>query len=153
MGIQRIGIIDKAGNAVYHNGTTSYHADREYFRRAMAGEANVSSTIISKLDNSLIFVFVAPVRYYATGENTGIVTAVMNGTKFSQILGHIKFAQTGYAFAIDNSGKIIANKEIDYVLKQENLLEKSKTDPELAVVAEEVRKHAEESRCSAACKT
>ncbi len=135
LGIQRMGLIDKAGNAVYHNGTTANQADRDYFRRAMAGEANVSSSIISKLDNSVIFVFAAPVRHYATGEITSVVTAVMDGTKFSQILGQVKFAQTGYAFAVDSSGKIIAHKEIDYVLKQENLLEKAKTDPELAQLA------------------
>ncbi|MGI9953442.1 methyl-accepting chemotaxis protein [Moorellaceae bacterium AZ2] len=140
LGFKRLAVLDRDGNAVYQDGSTANLADREYFRKAMEGITNVSSSIVSKVDQTVIFGYAAPIRHYATGEIIGVLAGIVDGAKFSDLVGSVTYGRTGYAFAVDGTGKIIAHKDTQKALSQENIIEEAQSDPALAPLAEVVAK-------------
>ncbi|MGI9953336.1 methyl-accepting chemotaxis protein [Moorellaceae bacterium AZ2] len=142
LGFKQFGIADKDGNAFFSDGSRANVADRDYFKAALGGKTTVSSTIVSKLDNSVVFVIAAPIRHYATNEITGVLIGIVDGAKFSELVGAITYGRTGYAFAVDGTGKIIAHKEVERVLSQENFIEQAKSNPSLASLAAVISKMA-----------
>ncbi|MBE3580982.1 MAG: methyl-accepting chemotaxis protein [Thermoanaerobacteraceae bacterium] len=140
LGFKRLAVLDRNGNAVYQDGSTANLADREYFRKALDGNTNVSSSMVSKVDQTVIFGYGTPIRHYATGEIVGVLAGIVDGAKFSELVGSITYGRTGYAFAVDGTGKIIAHKDTQKALSQENILEEAQSDPALASLAEVVAK-------------
>lgn len=135
LGFKRMGLIDKSGKAFYPDGRTADLADRDYFKQALAGKTYISSTLVSKVDNSVMFGVAAPVRHYASGEITGVVFGIVDGAHFAKTVGSLSYEQTGYAFAVDSTGKTIGHKDQELVLKQVNFIEEAKTNQELAGLA------------------
>lgn len=142
LGFKRFAIIDLNGNAIYQNGNTANLADREYFRKALEGKTHVSSTLVSKVDQTVIFGYATPIRHYATGEIVGVLAGIVDGAKFSELVSSINYGRTGYAFAVDTTGKTIAHKETERVLSEENIIEQAKSEPALAPLAEIVSRMA-----------
>lgn len=135
LGFKRMGLIDKSGKAFYPDGRTADLGDRDYFKEALTGKTYISSTLVSKVDNSVMFAVAAPVRHYATGEITGVVFGIIDSARFAKEIGSLSYAQTGYAFAVDSTGKMIGHKDQELVLKQVNFIEEAKKNPELAELA------------------
>ncbi len=135
LGFKRFGIVDKAGIAVYPDGSTANLADRDYFKAALEGKTFVYSTIVSKVDNSVVFVYAAPIHHYATNEITGVLIGIVDAAKFSELVEAITYGRTGYAFAVDGTGKTIAHKEAEKVTGQENIIELAKSNQALAPLA------------------
>ncbi|MGB9804642.1 methyl-accepting chemotaxis protein, partial [Desulfofundulus sp.] len=142
LGFKQFGIADREGNAIFSNGSRVNIADRDYFRAALAGKTVVSSTITSRIDNTVVIAYATPVRHYATNEITGVLVGVVDGARFSDLVGSITYARTGYAFAVDGTGKIIAHKDFEKVRAQENILEQAKSDQSLGTLAAAVSKMA-----------
>jgi len=140
LGFKQFGIADKQGNAVLSNGSTANIADRDYFKEAISGKTVVSSSIVSKVDNSLVFVYATPIRHYSTNEIIGVLFGVVDGTKFSDLVKSVTYAKTGYAFAVDNKGKTIAHKEVERVMNQENIIDLANQDKSLAPLADIISK-------------
>lgn len=135
LGFKQLGIADMEGNAFFSDGSKARVADRDYFKAALEGKTAVSSTLVSRLDNAVVFVFSAPVRHYATGEVNGAVIGVMDGSRMSTLVSSINYGRTGYGFAVDNTGKVIAHKEFTRVAAQENFIEQARTDSSLKELA------------------
>ena len=135
LGFLYFGLADRQGDAVFTNGKQVNVADREYFKLAMQGRPNVSSTIVSPVDGSIVFAFVSPVRHYQTNEITGAVIGVVDGVALSHICSKITFARTGYAFVVDGEGKLVAHKDLEKVKNQLNIIEAAKDQPELSELA------------------
>ncbi|NPV43866.1 MAG: methyl-accepting chemotaxis protein [Firmicutes bacterium] len=141
-GFKQLGIADMQGNAIFSDGSRANDADRDYFKKALEGKTSVSSTIVSRLDNSIVFVYATPVRHYDTDEITGVLIGVIDATRFSELVSSINYGRTGYGFAVDSNGKIIAHKDIEMVMNQENFIEQAKSDPSLAALADIIFKMA-----------
>jgi methyl-accepting chemotaxis protein len=135
LGFKEFTLVDREGNGHICNGGTVQVADRDYFKTAISGKSCVSSTIISKADGSVIFAYNAPVRHYQTNEIIGILSGIVDGAKFSELVGSVTYAQTGYAFAVDGAGKMIAHRDVESVTSQANYLEQAKSDPSLDSLA------------------
>ncbi|MGB9792864.1 MAG: methyl-accepting chemotaxis protein [Thermacetogeniaceae bacterium] len=143
LGFKDFGIADLNGKAVFVNGRTADISDREYFfKKAVQGKPAVSSTIVSRDDNSVVFAYAAPVRHYATGEITGVLFGLVDAASFSKLVSNITYGRTGYAFAVDGEGKTIAHKDTEKVLSQENIPVMAATNRELASLAAVVSKMA-----------
>ncbi len=140
LGFLQIGIADKDGNAIFNDGSSAQISDREYFSEAIRGESFISSTMASRLDNSTVFVYTAPIYHYATGEIDGLVVGVVDSTQFSELVGNIEYGQSGYAFAVDNDGKTIAHRDIEKVTGQEKIIELAASNKELAPLADVITK-------------
>ncbi|MGB9662306.1 MAG: methyl-accepting chemotaxis protein [Moorellaceae bacterium] len=135
LGFKQFGIADKAGNTILSDGSRANVADRDYFKAALEGKTYYSSTIVSKVDNSVVFVIATPIRHYATNEITGVLFGVVDGAKFSELVKAITYARTGYALAVDSTGKTIAHKDTERVTGQENIIEQAKSNPALTPLA------------------
>lgn len=141
LGFLEFGLTDREGNVAFVSSTSSEVSranvsDREYFKAAMAGKTAVSSALISKVNNLVVFAIATPIRHYATGEITGVLIGGLEGSKFSELMGNITYGRTGYAFTVDSTGKTVAHKDPERVKAQENILEQAKSEPSLASMAE-----------------
>ncbi|MGB9886635.1 MAG: methyl-accepting chemotaxis protein [Moorellales bacterium] len=145
LGFLEFGLADKEGNVTFVSSDnpepkSANVADREYFRAALRGETAVSSSLISKVHNVVVFAVAAPVRDPASNEVKGVLVGGIEGSRFTGIISNVTYGQSGYALVVDGTGKLVAHKEAERVMAQENLLEQAKADPSLAAWAEVVER-------------
>ncbi|MGB9813430.1 MAG: methyl-accepting chemotaxis protein [Thermovenabulum sp.] len=141
-GFKRLAIVDRNGNAVYQDGSTANLADRDYFKKALEGKTNISTALISKVDQTVIFGIATPIRHYASNEIIGVLAGIIDGEQLSQLVSSINYGRTGYGFAVDSTGKMIAHKEFERVKNQENIIEEAKSDSSLSALASIISKMA-----------
>jgi methyl-accepting chemotaxis protein len=96
-------------------------AERPYFKEAKAGKANVGAVGISKASGQPFTAAAVPV-YAEDGSLTGVLAGVIKITYLIDKLGKTKMGKTGYAYAIDRRGIMIAHPNKDFILSL-NLLE------------------------------
>lgn len=130
----KIGIADLKGDIISTDGTNTNIADRDYFKKALAGELNVSDPLVSKLNNSILVKYAAPIK--KDGKVIGVLTATRDGNEISSITDDITFGNTGKSFMINNLGVSVAHYNKDLVLKMDNVLENVKEDSTLKSFAE-----------------
>jgi len=123
------GIIHSTGGA-----ETSV-ADREYYKKAIQGSANLSDPVISKLDGSLITVVAAPLKD-GSGRVVGMVMGTIPYADFNNMISSVKMGETGYALMLNKAGARVAHPDVELVKKQDNDFVNIETDPELAGLVE-----------------
>lgn len=134
-GFFQTGIIDRQGNARLHDGDTSNVANRDYFIKAMTGQANISDVLIHQVRKVPIQVVASPVRD-ASDNIVGVVMAVLDATWLSQTTDTIGYGSKGYSYIIDKSGALIAHSNREYVLTQKNFITEAKTNSEFERIAQ-----------------
>lgn len=102
----RLGIIKKHGNTVTTDDVEMNLLDRAYYKKALAGESNVSDRLTDKVDGGLINVLAVPI--YVSGEIKGVVIATIDNKKFSNLLNVDMFSGEGFAYVIKKDGKPVA---------------------------------------------
>jgi len=103
--------------------------DRDYFKKAIAGNRTISEPIISKDDGSMIIIYAVPIKH--EGEIVGVLGAVRDGTYLSTITNDITYGKSGQAFIIDEKGTTIAHRNKELVMNMDNDFENVKQDPKL----------------------
>jgi len=92
------------------------YADREYFKKAMAGEANVSEPLLSRATNKPVCIVAAPVR--SGDQIVGVVYARLDLGQFSQnVVAPVKVGQSGYAYMASKSGVVFSHPDKEKILK------------------------------------
>ncbi|MEA4987163.1 MAG: methyl-accepting chemotaxis protein [Anaerovorax sp.] len=127
---------DKSGNSTVFNSKreTTNIANRDYFQSAIKGQLAASDLIISSATGELVIIFAAPVS--RNGETIGILYGRKDGTFLNDIASEAKYKETGYCYMINNDGVTIAEKDIELVLRQENVIEDAKNDSSLQALAD-----------------
>ncbi|NPV30095.1 MAG: methyl-accepting chemotaxis protein [Firmicutes bacterium] len=143
LGFKQLGIVDREGNVVFSDGSKSRISEQSCFQAALKGRTAVSSTIVSREDNSVVFAFVSPVRDYTTGEIRGALLGIVDAASFSELVTGITYGRTGYAFAVDSTGKTLAHKDTTKVLTEESMLKLAGSDPAMASVRSAISRMAE----------
>ncbi|HQD27737.1 methyl-accepting chemotaxis protein [Acetivibrio saccincola] len=125
--VERLGYLDLAvvmpdGTAHYVLGKeTAQVGDREYVKKAFQGEANISNPIISRITNSVVVMFAAPI------EVDGKVEAVLIGRKDGAILNDITdemgLGDMGFAFVLGPDGTFYSHPDREFVMEQKNIFE------------------------------
>jgi len=133
-GAIKISIVDKNGNCNNPDGTTSVVADREYFKKAVSGQSNVSDPLISKTTGQLVVVYAVPIK--SNDEIIGVLIQTMDGDNLSELTNQVKVGATGSAFMIAKDGTSIANKDKSLVLKKYNIFNEVKKDSKLQGLAD-----------------
>ena len=88
-------------------------SDRDYFKAAMAGNANVGAAVLSKVSNRPITPFAAPIL---SGDKVvGVVALIADISFLNDIVTSQKIGKTGYAFVVDNTGLTIAHPKAENV--------------------------------------
>ncbi len=90
-------------------------SERDYFKTAKEGKSNVGSVVKSKGTGNITLSFGAPV--YSKARNViGVVAVVMNIQSISEKIASAKLGKTGYAYAVDKDGFVIAHPKPDFIL-------------------------------------
>lgn len=96
-------------------------SERPYFIEAKTGKANAGAVGISKASGQPFTAAASPV-YSADGTMVGVLAGVIKISYLTEKLAQTKLGKTGYAYAIDKRGLIIAHPNQEFILKL-NLLE------------------------------
>lgn len=132
-----IGYITPTGAYFNSSGATGSLADRDYFQRAMKGEASVSDPLISRSTGRLVTVVAVPVQ--VDGKVTGVLYGAVDMAGLDKNVLEVKAGQTGYAYVLQKDGLIIIHPDKEKVMKG-NALSDNKFPPPLRAVSEHMVK-------------
>jgi len=90
-------------------------AERDYFKAAKSGQANVGEVVKSKVSGKPVAVFCAPVKSSA-GEFIGAVALLMTTDALNEKIAGTKFGQTGYGWMVDRKGSFVAHPDPKNIL-------------------------------------
>ncbi|MDF2595952.1 MAG: methyl-accepting chemotaxis sensory transducer with Cache sensor [Clostridia bacterium] len=125
----KVGIADLNGDIKFSNATSANVSDREYFKRALAGESVISDPLMSKAENKIVVVYAVPIKQ--DNKVIGVLTATKEGSEISSIVDDITFGNTGKAFMLANTGVKIAHYNNELVMNMDNDFENIKQDSNL----------------------
>lgn len=128
-----IGVVDINGNAKYSGGNSADLSDRDYVKKALAGEPNVSDLILSSVTNEIVLMYATPIEN--DGKVVGALIGRRDGNALSIIADDTGFGDSGYGYMINKNGTIIAHPDREKVLNQFNPIEESKSNNSLASLA------------------
>lgn len=118
-----LAVVDASGVARYSNGTTANLGDRTYVTKALAGNRNVSDLIVSRVNNSLVFMYAVPIR--ENGKVVGVLIARRDGTSLTDVTDNLGFGANGWAFIMNSAGTLYAYPDREMVLEEVNVFEAS----------------------------
>ncbi|MDR2900230.1 MAG: cache domain-containing protein, partial [Treponema sp.] len=114
-----IGLVFPDGTAHYvTDNSTSNLGDRDYVRKAFAGETSVSDIIISRVTGEQVVMFAAPVHETENFSSPviGTLIARKDAKALSDLVASIKVNhKSGYAFLLNRSGTFSAHPDINMV--------------------------------------
>lgn len=125
-------VCDLKGVAKLPTGGTTDISSRDYFKKAVKGEANMSNpmkSVVKGEENKLVLVVAVPI--IRNGQTTGVLVGQLNGDYLTSFANESKFGSTGYAYIIDNTGTIISHVNTEYVSNMYNPVEEAKKDNKL----------------------
>ncbi|MCR4430318.1 MAG: cache domain-containing protein [Tepidanaerobacteraceae bacterium] len=129
-----LAIVDTNGNLRGTDGGNVNISDREYFKKALAGESAVSDPIVSKANNKVVICYAVPIKDGSAVK--GVLVASRDGNELSSLSNDIRFGKSGYAFMINDKGTTVAHKDKNLVMNMDNDFENVKKDPELKSLVE-----------------
>lgn len=136
--IKRTNFIDLAvvqldGTAHYPNGTISKLGDRDYIKKALKGEMNVSDLLLSRVTNKLVFMYATPIE--RDGKVVGALIGSRDGNALSEVTDDTGFGKDGYGYMINSNGTVVGHPDRDKVLNQFNPIEEVKSNESLRSLA------------------
>lgn len=134
----RLAFVDAKGMAYYADGTEKDLSERAYVQKALAGTSNVSDTIVSLVDGSVIFAFATPV--YSDGKVIGAVIAIRPSEFVSDAIKDINVDGTSYAYIASATGVVQAHPNMELVKGQYNFIEEAAKESKLEPLAGLVKK-------------
>lgn len=91
-------------------------AERDYFKAAKAGQANIGNVALSKVTSTPFMPIAAPL-HSKTGEFIGAIVITANIDFLCERITSLKLGQTGYALMVNKAGFPIAHPDKEVVLK------------------------------------
>lgn len=116
---------EQAKVSPYHTFTAtelSSQANSPGFRHAMRGERYLSSVSFSNFSGQPIVSLSLPVSDLRQ-ETVGVLTARVNFHRMWNIVTGLEVGDSGYAYVVDEEGRLIAYRDISPVLRREDLSE------------------------------
>lgn len=103
---KRMGIILPSGEAILTDGMVADFSDRDYFKKAMQGETNISGRLVDKVDGKSINVYGTPI--YDNRNNVSAVLFATHDTEiFKELLEVSTFDGEGYSYIVEKDGGLI----------------------------------------------
>ena len=143
--VPRIGALDMAmatpagiSNYVIDN-TSIEIGDRNYFKRAMAGEKNIE-VVFSRLSSTIVVLFAVPI--FQSDEPGAPVVGVLiarksGGQTLSGLVSDMEISmESGHYFLVDNDGTFIAHQNTELVTNQFNPVTEAENNPALKSFAD-----------------
>ncbi|MDF2879393.1 MAG: methyl-accepting chemotaxis sensory transducer [Clostridia bacterium] len=128
-----LGIVYPDGTAYYNDGKTASLGDREYIKKALAGETNTSDVIISSVTNELVLMYAAPIK--KDGKVVGVLIGRRDGNALSEISDSTGYGEEGYGYIINMNGTVVGHPDREKVLSQFNPINEVQNDARLEPLA------------------
>ncbi len=124
-------------NGVPFDNNTLDLSEREYFKRATAGETYISSPFakVRDGDSSVCVMASTPVN---NGTNFGVITIEISLDDFNEIISGVEIGDSGYGFIMDNQGTFIAHENAELASTFTNYITLAETDSAYEGLAEDV---------------
>ena len=132
--IDFIGVCDLHGRRYDSSGRYTEIRDRDWFQAAIKGINFIAEPRISRETNRLQIIVAVPIKDDSNAI-IGVLSVAIPGSLLSHDINDITVGETGNCYIISSSGAIVANKDIDLVKNQVNVIEQAKTDETLASIA------------------
>jgi len=115
---------------------TDYN-DREYFKRALAGETYFSEPLVSKTDGKISLMAAAPIWKDGVSGSTivGVLMVVLPTDTLDDIMKDVNISKNSGAFIINKEGDTVAHNNGEMVQSQNNNIENAKTDSSYKKIA------------------
>jgi methyl-accepting chemotaxis protein len=91
-------------------------SDRDYFVKAMQGQASMDSVVMNKKTNEPVCSIAYPIRD-ESGQVIGMISGLMKVSFLAAKINEIKLGKTGYAYVINKDGTVIAYPDQTQVLQ------------------------------------
>jgi methyl-accepting chemotaxis protein len=133
-------VVDMNGIATHTTGDVVDIHDRDYFKKAIAGESVVTDPIISKTDGSIVVVFAVPIKEGNTV--TGVLVARRDGNELSNYTNEMQY-NGREVFMINSEGTTVANNDQKRVQEMFNIFEEYEKNPKIVGIFNLQKKMAE----------
>ena len=94
------------------------YSDRQYYKGVAQGKALAWQTLIGKTSKKPALVLAVPIK--RNGQTVGVLASAMTTDAISRQVANWRKGETGYAFLIDETGKVVAHQVRKYVTAQVN---------------------------------
>lgn len=141
-GFLDLAVVSPDGAARYSNGDTAELGDRDYIKKALDGETNVSDLIVSKVTDTVVLMYATPIK--RDGKVVGALIGRRDGNTLTNIVNNIAYGKKGYSFMMNTSGVIVAHPEKEKVMTQFNPFEEVKKDKSLSSLVDLFQKAIDE---------
>jgi methyl-accepting chemotaxis protein len=95
------------------------YSDRQYYKDIIRGKKLSWQTLIGKTSKKPALVLSVPI--YQQNNLVGVMAAAMTIDEISKFVANWKKGDTGFAFLIDDKGKVVAHQRKQFVVTQKNL--------------------------------
>lgn len=127
LGFLDIGVVTPDGMAQYVlTGESADLSDRTYIKKALAGSANVSDVIISKVTKTAVIMYAVPI--YNNDTVVGALIARRDGDSLNEITDELGVGERGYAFILGYNGTIFSHPNRDLINNQVNVFDEIEAD-------------------------
>lgn len=110
--IDGIFVMSDKGMQIYHTGGKDKLEDRsnrEYFKKGMQGESGFTEVMFSKTTGAPIVIYSTPVK---KGDKIiGLINMNVSLNILSDFVSNQKYGETGHAYIVDDTGKVIAHQD------------------------------------------
>ncbi|CUH92804.1 methyl-accepting chemotaxis protein [Herbinix luporum] len=135
-----LGVLQMDGTVQYIDGRTTELSEDDPGRKALNGDRNAIKFSINE-DVKLILMQAVPI--YSDGSVVGALVGLSDGLSLTETVMDIGYGEDGYGYILDGEGTIIAHPNTEYVFRQFNPIEVSKSDSSyipLAKLIEKIKK-------------
>lgn len=94
------------------------YSDRQYYKGVAQGKALAWQTLIGKTSKKPALVLAVPIK--RGGRTVGVLASAMTTDAISRQVANWRKGETGFAFLIDETGKVVAHQVRKYVTAQVN---------------------------------
>lgn len=128
-----LGVADTLGNLSFISDSNTNISDRDYFKKAVGGNTNISEPFINNTDGRMVITIAAPI----TDDDNKVVGVLIGGLDYNNLVSidDIKLGNTGYAYILGKDGTTIAHPDDDLVLNEDNTIKASSNDENLIPLA------------------
>lgn len=97
------------------------YSDRTYFKDVMGGAPMGKQVLISKTTGKPAVILAAPIhtadKYTGAKKISGLIAMGMSIAEMSERITNLRIGKTGYAFLLDENGKVVAHQKEEYADK------------------------------------
>ena len=90
-------------------------SQREYFKKAIAGQTAVSDPVVSKATGKMVVIVAVPVK--SDGKVTGVLFGAISMNSVADKVLAVKVGQTGYAYILQEDGVAIIHPDKEIAMK------------------------------------